>query len=498
MKLSLKDFSGISNLFAVPILVLNPKTARVLYCNEYFEELTGKTVEQVKNQEIYDLFVAQNRKKIDAIIELASGDKNLIRISEKDLEIKRRSGRKSPVEVYCKAVPLIKGKVIVFSLIDQSEVREKQQEREFLINQNLRSAKLADLGRLAQGIAHELNNPLSVIVGNIDVLNELANRQQSDFEVTKKSLNAMAKHSQRMSLIVRKLLNFYKTEDVNFKEVSSIDIIREIVNESEYFLNFNKISLYIDLEEIKIVCDSLYIKQVLSNLMKNAITAIESLPIPKLIVIRVQDVLGEYVISINNNGSPIRDDIKSKIFTPFFTTRDVGEGVGLSLYLSEKIMKIHHGSISFESSFKTGTTFYLHFPKSTVDLNSQPDAKILIVSSESSFRSFLANKLEHDRFKIIEAQNLADSKNHFHHPLSAMIIDASDSELIKSTLFSDLIGLNPQFPIILFYPPEFDLKLRFLKMNNLYFYPKPIRKTDYEDMIQLISERRIQNSKRVS
>ncbi len=244
MKLSLSDFSEISNLFAVPILILNPASGLILYCNEYFEELTGKTLDQVRDKEIFDLFVAQNRKKIDAIISLADGDKNSVRISEKDLEIKRRSGRKCPVDVFCKAVQVTKMKVLVFSLIDLSEVREKQQEREFLINQNLRSAKLADLGRLAQGIAHELNNPLSVIVGNIDLLLDSASKKEFNSELVRKSLNSMTKNSQRMSLIVRKLLNFYKTEDVNFKEATSTDIIREIINESEYFLNFNKISLY--------------------------------------------------------------------------------------------------------------------------------------------------------------------------------------------------------------------------------------------------------------
>jgi PAS domain S-box-containing protein len=498
MKLSLKDFAGISNLFAVPILIINPADCCVVYCNEYFEELTGKTVDQVKDEEIFSLFVPQNRKKLDAIISLAKGDKNFVRISEKDLEIKRRSGRKSPVDIFCKAVQLSKGKILVFSLIDLSEVKEKQQEREFLINQNLRSAKLADLGRLAQGIAHELNNPLSVIVGNIDVLNTIKGPKDFNLELVQKSLASMSKNSQRMSLIVRKLLNFYKTEDVNFKEVNSVEIIREIINENEYFLNFNKISLFVDLADIRIVCDRLYVKQVLTNLMKNAITAIENQKTPKMITIRSEEILGEYVISINNSGTPISDEIKNKIFTPFFTTKDIGEGVGLSLYLSEKIMKIHHGSISFESSYKTGTTFYLHFPKSAIGLSSQPEAKILIISLEHSFRTFLANKLEQDRFKIVEAQTLADAKNLFHYPLSAMIIDASDSELFKSSLFSDLVSLNPAFPIVVFYPPEFDLKLKFLKMNNLYFYPKPIRKSDYDDMVHLISERRSLGNKRVS
>lgn len=499
MKLSLKDFANISNLFAVPILIIDPETSAVAYCNEYFEELTGKTVDQVKGEEVYNLFITQNRKKIDAIMSLASSDKNLVRISEKDLEIKRRSGRKCPVNVFCKAVQLPKAKVLVFSLIDLSEVKEKQQEREFLINQNLRSAKLADLGRLAQGIAHELNNPLSVIMGNIEMLNNHG-KAKLDFtsEAVQKSIASVSRNSKRMTSIVKKLLNFYKTEDVQFKEVNSSDIIREIINESEYFLNFNKISLYVDLADIKIVCDRLYIKQVLSNLMKNAITALESQKTSRMIVIKVEEVLGEYVISINNNGSPMSDEIKNKIFTPFFTTKDVGEGVGLSLYLSEKIMKVHHGSISFESSYKTGTTFFIHFPKSNANLSSEPELKVLIVSQEDTFRSFLYNKLENDQFKIIEAQNLTESKNLFHHPLSAMIIDGSDPDIFQNSLLVDMLSLSPAFPVVLFYPPEFDLKPNFLKTNNLYFYPKPIKKSDYDDMIQLIRERRIQGNKKVS
>ncbi|OYZ23619.1 MAG: hypothetical protein B7Y39_03960 [Bdellovibrio sp. 28-41-41] len=498
MKLSFKDFANISNLFAVPILIIDPESKSVSYCNEYFEELTGKTVDQVKGEEVYDLFISQNRKKIDAIIELAVGDKNFVRISEKDLEIKRRSGRKCPVDVFCKVVQLAKGRVVVFSLIDLSEVKEKQQEREFLINQNLRSAKLADLGRLAQGIAHELNNPLSVIIGNLEVLNIAKAKQDLSSELFLKSLSSMSRNSNRMSAIVKKLLNFYKTEDVRFKDVSAKEIIREIINENEYYMNFNKISLYVDIADVKIVCDRLYIKQVLTNLIKNAIAAIETQKTSRMITVKVEDVVGEYVVSINNSGLPISDEIKNKIFTPFFTTKDVGEGVGLSLYLSEKIMKIHHGSISFESNYKSGTTFFLHFPKSNANLNSEPESKVLIVSQDSTFRSFLYSKLEQDQFNILEAQSLADSKNLFHHPLSALVIDGSDPELFKNKLLNDLLSLSPAFPVILFYPPEFDLKLKFLKTSNLYFYPKPIRKNDYDDMIQLIRERRVQGNKKAS
>lgn len=498
MKLSFKDFCDISNFFAVPILILDPTSACVLFCNESFEELTGKTIDQVKNLDIYALFVAHNRKKIDAIISLTSGADNIVRIGEKDLEIKRRSGRKSPVDVYCKSVQLLKKQVLVFSLIDLSEIKEKQLEREFLINQNLRSSKLADLGRLAQGIAHELNNPLSIIVGNIDVLSDQTAKKEFNYEIATKVLNSMVKHSQRMTFIVRKLLDFYKTEDINFKEANSKEIIRETINDCEYFLNFHKISLYIDIADTPIVCDPLYIKQVLSNLMKNAITALENAPLPRVITIRVDDILGEYVISINNNGAPMNDKVKEKIFTPFFTTKDVGEGIGLSLYLSEKIMKIHQGSLSFDSNYKFGTTFFLHFPKMTINLRSKPESKILIISKEMTFRSFLANKLEQDEFKIIEAQDLADTRNLFHYPLSAIVIDVEEASLVKSTLFQDLIGLHPQFPVILFYPPEFDLKLRLLKMNNLYFYPKPIRKTDYDDMIHLITLNTDTESKKAS
>jgi hypothetical protein len=232
-------------------------------------------------------------------------------------------------------------------------------------------------------------------------------------------------------------------------------------------------------------------------LIKNAIAAIETQKTSRMITVRVEDVVGEFIISINNSGIPMSDEIKSKIFTPFFTTKDVGEGVGLSLYLSEKIMKIHHGSISFESNYKSGTTFFLHFPKINATLYSEPEAKILIVSEDSTFRSFLYNKLEQDQFKILEAQSLAETKNLFHHPLSAMVIDGSDQELFKNTLLSDLLSLSPAFPVILFYPPEFDLKLKFLKTNNLYFFPKPIIKSDYDDMIQLVRERRSQSNKQV-
>lgn len=487
MAFTLKQFYSYSNLFAVPVVVLEPRTCKMLFCNEFFEELTGFALSDVSGQSIDKLFSEKDRSKIEAVIELSKKNNGFIRIIEKDLEIRRRSGRRNAVDVYCNPIKMGNKKLLVLTLIDLTEIKERQSEKEYLINQNLRSAKLADLGRLAQGIAHELNNPLGIILANIDIIHSDAVNILKIPESIRKQIESISNQSTRMSGIIRKLLNFYKSDEIAFKDVKSVDLIRDVTSEVEPLANFAKIKMYIEVDEFKFCCDPLYIKQVVVNLLKNAISAIEHSQNKKYLKLKFLNNQGEYILSVTNYGPPISEDIKNKIFTPFFTTKDVGESIGLSLYLSEKIMKIHEGSISFESSSKVGTTFFLHFhQKTNLSLSSSP-ARVLVISSSSVFKNFLISKLEQEGVQSIDIQYINEIKDVLHYPLVALLMDIKTADQIHNKVFQDFLSLNPNFPIVIFYDSNLSLSKDSINTSNeVRYFSKPVLKDDFKEILRLI------------
>ena len=222
------------------------------------------------------------------------------------------------------------------------------------------SEKLAHMGQLSAGIAHELNNPLGVVIMYSNILLEEA----SAGDPVREDLKLIVEQAGRCKKIVAGLLNFARKNQVNHQQVS----IKELVNHSlESLIIPAKVRITItdNTTNPEAMLDSEQMMQVLTNLIKNAFDA---MPEGGLIDIKLEDTLSDVIIVLSDTGIGIKEEYRAKIFEPFFTTKSIGQGTGLGLATAYGIVKMHKGQITADSNTdpakgQTGTSFKIVLPR---------------------------------------------------------------------------------------------------------------------------------------
>jgi nitrogen-specific signal transduction histidine kinase len=222
------------------------------------------------------------------------------------------------------------------------------------------SEKLAHMGQLSAGIAHELNNPLGVVIMYSNILLDEAKPE----DPVRQDLQLIVEQAARCKKIVAGLLNFARKNQVNHQQLN----IRKLTEQSVAGVVFP--------ESIKAVItdrttnpdaaiDSEQMTQVLTNLFKNAIDA---MPDGGTLEITLEDTVSDVIFNVSDNGTGIREEDKAKIFEPFYTTKGLGKGTGLGLATTYGIVKMHKGQITVETNADpakglTGTTFRIILPR---------------------------------------------------------------------------------------------------------------------------------------
>ncbi|HMK61904.1 MAG TPA: HAMP domain-containing sensor histidine kinase [Dissulfurispiraceae bacterium] len=246
----------------------------------------------------------------------------------------------------------------------------------------LQSEKLASLGTLLSGVAHELNNPLSNISTSCQILSEEMDELDPDYR--RELLSQIEDQSDRAKNIVRSLLEFSRAKDFKREDLSLVDLVLETIR----FIKGQVpplVEIRTDIpSSIRIFADKQRLQQVLLNLIKNAVEALEN---EGKIEITARRTSGEkpeefnfslseecagmlprsengdaVYIKITDTGKGIPADILGKIFDPFFTTKDVGKGSGLGLSIVYEIIEEHGGCIGAHSEVNKGTTFLIRLP----------------------------------------------------------------------------------------------------------------------------------------
>lgn len=219
------------------------------------------------------------------------------------------------------------------------------------------SERLAAIGKFAAGIAHEINNPIGNVIGIAKL--RLKNTEDT---AAREDLESIIKDSGRCASIIKDLLA-YSRQSPPKKEITVLDnLIDSAIKTVAHQADSKNIEIVREadsaLRDIRI--DSLQMSQVLSNILLNAVQAIESSGSITVRTAVISDNMAE--ISISDNGIGIKDEIKDKIFYPFFTTKAVGEGTGLGLAISYGIVQNHGGEIIAESGKGNGSTFRIRLP----------------------------------------------------------------------------------------------------------------------------------------
>ena len=252
-------------------------------------------------------------------------------------------------------------------LIDQLEenvakLKLFQRELQETQDQLIQSEKLASMGQLAAGVAHEINNPL----GTILLYSDLMLRDLPPNDPRAEDLRMVLNEARRCKGIVQALLNFARQNKVLAQATDVNRLCQETIAEVERLPLFAKVRFVTRLESSApvIQADPAQLRQVLLNLLNNAA---EAMPDGGTITVSTRDVNagGAGVeIAIEDTGCGISDENLPKLFTPFFTTKPIGRGTGLGLAISYGIIKMHRGAIDVQSKVGVGTTFTIRLPRS--------------------------------------------------------------------------------------------------------------------------------------
>lgn len=222
--------------------------------------------------------------------------------------------------------------------------------------------KLASIGQLAAGVAHEINNPLGSIILYANLLKRKLEKVNCKAEHNIE-IQTIVDEANRCKSIVSNLLNFARQNKLRLSIFNLHETIKTVINYLIIKPEYQDviINLIAESEEIIIEGDEDQLKQVFINVLNNAIESLENSVIKKVIV-KIDKNHNEVLIDVTDTGCGIKQENIPKIFTPFFTTKKIGKGTGLGLAISYGIIKMHKGDIKVKSQIDVGTTFSIRLP----------------------------------------------------------------------------------------------------------------------------------------
>jgi two-component system NtrC family sensor kinase len=225
-----------------------------------------------------------------------------------------------------------------------------------LHRQLVRSEKLAAIGQLVAGVAHELNNPLASIVG----YSELMTDEIKDGPARQK-LEKMIREAQRMRRIIENLLRFARQNNLEKKSANLHSLLQDVLALREYHIRNHDVELKVQVEPDlpPVALDEDQFKQILLNLLNNSIDALEGRA-RKVIRIEALRRGNRVLLHFDDNGPGFRDP--NRVFDPFYTTKPVGKGTGLGLSICYGIVKEHGGEIQAANLLQGGARVVLELP----------------------------------------------------------------------------------------------------------------------------------------
>jgi PAS domain S-box-containing protein len=333
------------------IFLVNLETLDILEVNEAAQKLTGRSAAELVNcgfQEIcpelllHDASPTGKMKALDAVLK-QSGEFHVARPDRTRVTCEGDwsflHGDKKPV----------------------LQVRTREITQRKVMEQQLRQAeKLSALGQLVAGVAHEVNNPLAVIIGYAQILT----RQNSLDDKTKREIGKILHESERAGKIVHNLLTFARAGEPQRAPVSLNDLVLTVLEAREYDFAANHVVVRSRLSPNmpRAMLDPNQVEQVLANLIANAFQALMQKPTDRLIEVTTEHSDSQLWITITDNGPGMPTEVMGRIFEPFFTTKPPGKGTGLGLAISFSIIEAHCGKIWADSQPGKGARFSIQLP----------------------------------------------------------------------------------------------------------------------------------------
>jgi histidine kinase len=350
-------YQTIFNTIPNPVFVLDRKTLDILDCNESATVVYGFNREEVLMTSFLDLFEETHRKEYASEIKSSN-------IVNKAKHL-RRDGQIIYVNIRISSSEYAGQEVL---LVTTSDITERLMAEQQLIQ----ASKMATLGEMATGVAHELNQPLSVIkTASSFIIKKVRKNEAIQDDILKTLAEEIDSHVDRASKIITHMREFGRKSDVERKKVRINETLEKALEIFNQQLKLREIKVVKEFEKDlpPILADSNRLEQVFINLLINARDALEEKSDKadnkgqsKKIFLKTGFKNGLVIIEVKDTGVGIPKSILDKIFEPFFTTKKVGKGTGLGLSISYGIVQDYGGHIHAESQEGVGSNFVVHFP----------------------------------------------------------------------------------------------------------------------------------------
>ena len=379
------------------VLVVTNIDGKIQRANLTLEKLTGKDSKELCDKPLNILFPKTAITQVDEFPEkIRSG--NLV---DCEIDMLNSNGESVPMAVTCKAhydyEGRLLGSVLTGRPLDEirkayRELKETHEALKATQQQLIQSEKMASLGRLVAGVAHELNNPISFVFGNMYALQSYEARFRKYLEAVHKNisieerdklraelkidrilddikplLEGSLEGSERVKTIVQELRRFSTPKLNTVERFDLVDLIKSSIHWVTHSARIKPKLITKLPEKLNITANEGYIHQILINLLQNALDAIEECSTPTLEITLLEKTSSEnnhkVDIICRDNGSGISEENLLSIFDPFFTTKPVGKGTGLGLYISYGLATEQcNGSLQVKNHPDDGAVFTLSLP----------------------------------------------------------------------------------------------------------------------------------------
>ncbi len=337
--------------------------SRVTFINPVAQTLTGWNHEDAAGKSLKDVFIHMNdgtgKPGDDSASKVLKKGKSIGPVNNTTLVAK--DGTKRPINYSCAPIKFEKGNIAgaVLAFQDISELKRIQQEL-------IQSEKLAALGRFSSGVAHEIKNPLGIILGGSEFLELKLPQAHADVKTT---IDKIKKSALRANTIVEGLLKFARPSELKTERIKPNDLVNETLSLFKYRASLRNIKIKTQFakEDLYVEVDKDQMLQVFFNLLMNAIDA---MPRGGRITIKTYRIEesdhssnnGRCVIEVMDTGEGIPKENLQRLFEPFFTTKRDRKGTGLGLSMARMIVNNHKGNLEINSKLGKGTTAKIIIP----------------------------------------------------------------------------------------------------------------------------------------
>jgi PAS domain S-box-containing protein len=437
-------FRTIAEAHPVPVLIVRRADRRILYASQPFVELMRVSPAEVRDLTSRDIFAnGEERQRIGRALR---EDRT---VQDFEISMQRPDGSLFPAAITARPIHYHGEDAAVFGVVDLTEPKrieaEMARQREALHQ----SEKLNALGSLLANVAHELNNPLSVVVGYATMMRDLA----PDVATRERAVKVQAA-AERCARIVRTFLAMARRKPAAWRPVQINQVVEGALEVVGYGLRTTDIEVVLDLapDLPPVSGDDDQLTLVLMNLIVNAQHALQTKSPPRRLEITTGCQSGTVRIEVADNGPGVPSVIAARIFEPFFTTKPQGAGTGIGLSVCHSIVSTHHGEIAVASRPTGGAMFTITLPasESLAPSLQKPAAavgvrgRILVVEDEIEIAQMIAEVLRRDGHEVMLASSGREALERLASaPVDLILSDLRMPDLDGPGLHRELAALAP-------------------------------------------------------